>query len=145
MLELYDRFRHCESGEIYRIVQIFQWGVSGEEAVVYENEHTGEQIGCTSSLFLQTLALKPKFEKLATIPKNDPLYVIKEDYDDAGLPYWIISNCAGEGVATLKGGTSAIIILSYMNMQRQSQQRANDYMSGVIQGCTHYQLAQSSV
>lgn len=138
-----DRFQHFKTGGYYTIVSLFTWESTKEPAVLYESEKTGERWGRTVKNFLEEVAKDdksiPRFSKKSDGEQALPLYGLDEKLDENNRPYWTVIHWSGSPIATLKGGTSQIIVLSFLNMSKQGQ-RGNDYMAGVIQGLTHMQL-----
>lgn len=140
-----DRFRHFKTGVYYKIISIFTWEPTKEQSVEYESEKTGERWGRTLKAFLEEVShndqIVPRFKKVKDSSEDSLLlYGLEEKYDENGQPYWIVVHWGGDGVATLKGGYSAVLVLSFINMANQNPQRGSDYMAGVIAGCTHMQL-----
>lgn len=150
VLNIGDRYRHFTTGGIYKIITLFTWEPTKEPAVVYESESTGERWGHTISVFLEGVA-KPgedgvKVPRFAIEAEADPTgtkaptYFLQEAKDENGALFFNVYGATGDPVATLKGGMSGPIALCYVNMSGQDQQRGDDYMAGVIHGCTHMTL-----
>lgn len=67
------------------------------------------------------------------------IHPIEEGNLQAGIRVW---NCAAQAyVLQLKDkdglGMTLLIAMTFKNLQQQSQQRADDYMAGVLIGVTH--------
>jgi len=43
----------------------------------------------------------------------------------------------GQTVAELRGGNASVIALTFENLRRQDERRADDYMAGVVAGLCH--------
>ena len=139
-----DRFKHFKTGGYYKIISLFMWEQTKQQSIEYENEITGERWGRPMSVFLEEVSvdnkLIPRFEKIENSQQNLDLFKLEEKYDENNQPYWIVHHWTGESIATLQKGNAAIIVLSYINMMNQSQQRGNDYLAGAMAGLTHMQL-----
>jgi hypothetical protein len=135
-----DRFKHYKQGTYYNIVSLFTWEPTHEEAVLYENETTGERWGRPVSVFLEEVTGVPRFTKVSDGPTPSPMYYMDENRDENGQPYWDVKIFDGTGLLTLKGGNAPLILLTYLNMQSHGQRRADDYMAGVSAGCVHMHL-----
>lgn len=136
-----DRFRHFKTGHLYKIVSLFTWEATNENSVEYENEQTGERWGRTLKNFLEEVSHNnqtvKRFAEIESADLGIALYIL-EEHNDNGIPYWDVWLCGSDTPSiTLKNGCANIIVLSYLNMARQAQQRGNDYMAGVVQGCIH--------
>lgn len=148
MFKVGDRVRHFKSTGVYRIVSMFTWEATKEDAVLYENEATGERWGRTLKVFLEDVASPQdptktvkRFEPITTPDTGEfRIYRIEPSTDDKGNMVFNVFSAMGEQVATLKNGVAPMIALTFMNMSGQSAQRGDDYMAGVIQGCTHMTL-----
>ncbi len=148
MLNIGDRYRHFKTGGIYKIITLFTWEPTKEPAVVYESESTGERWGRTVSVFLEDVA-KPgaegvKVPRFAIETERDqtgiPLYFLEEKQEENGAYFFNVYGTSGDLIATLKGGMAGPIALCYVNVSGQDQRRGDDYMIGVIHGCTHMTL-----
>lgn len=69
--------------------------------------------------------------------KEVPMYGIKEPQPGV-LEIWHSIN--GELVARLDGGNALTIGLTYVNLQKQDDRRAQDFLHGVVLGMTHIVL-----
>jgi hypothetical protein len=140
-----DRFEHFKTGDKYKIISLFTWEPTKEEAVLYESEKTAERWGRTLKVFCEEIAhpksgqQAPRFKKVTDADQPFYLYQVEEKCDERGQPYWVL-HMTGEPVATFKDGNAALIMLSFMNMSRINPQRGDDYLSGVIAGCCHMTL-----
>lgn len=68
------------------------------------------------------------------------LYQLRRDADGIVIVY----NFAGHQVIKLEGGAAELIVMTYQNMS-QYENRGDDYMAGVIAGCTHCSLLRPDV
>lgn len=63
------------------------------------------------------------------------IYQLRQDADGIVLVYQ-----AGNQVIKLEGGSSELIVMTFLNMQGYGEQRADDYMAGVVAGIIHMNL-----
>jgi hypothetical protein len=145
-----DRFKHFKhGGGYYTVASLFTWEPTKEESVEYENDITKERWGRPLRVFLEEVADPAtgqpvaRFKKVTDSQGALPLYALEEKTDERGQPYWLVYHYSGDVIATLKDGYAAVIILSFSNMIRQGQ-RGNDYMAGVMAGCTHMHMLQEN-
>jgi hypothetical protein len=144
MINIGQRFRHFKTNAIYVVTGLCSWEPTHEPAVIYQNELTGESWGRPLQVFLEEVAVPNdphrKAPRFALVDDSAPAtsYRLEEEIDrTTGEPCIKVYNYMAEPAAVLKGGLTATITLSYLNMSRQGH-RGDDYMAGVIAGCTHY-------
>ncbi len=60
-----------------------------------------------------------------------------EDISDGGQPIIRVIFHDGQTAAELRGGNAGVVALTFENLRRQDERRADDYMAGVMAGLFH--------